>query len=87
MNMMRLMSTTMKMIPIEVSGGVLRLPKSVELSAHAHLAVLAFEEGENGIDLERLADAGGAFDFLREEPELYELMGKWWGVERKGAKE
>jgi len=66
-----MLQATMKMIPIEVSGGVLRLPKNVELPAHAHLAVLAFEEGEKGTDLERLADAGGAFGFLREEPDLY----------------
>lgn len=66
-----MLAATMKTIPIEVRGGVLRLPESVELPAHAHLAVLAFDEGENGFDLATLADAGGAFDFLREEPELY----------------
>ena len=66
-----MVSATMKTIPIEVSDGVLRLPKNVELPAQAHLAVLAFDEGENGFDLERLADGGEAFAFLREEPELY----------------
>ncbi len=61
----------MKTIPIEVSGGVLRLSKDIQLSPTAHLVVLALDEGETGADLPTLADAGGAFDFLSEEPELY----------------
>jgi len=61
----------MKTIPIEVSGGVLRLPKDIHLPPGAHLAVLVLDEDETNSDLQTLADAGGAFDFLREEPELY----------------
>ena len=50
---------------------MLRLPKDIQLPPSAHLAVLALEEGETNADLQTLANAGGAFDFLREEPELY----------------
>ncbi|HEU0011219.1 MAG TPA: hypothetical protein VFT34_15480 [Verrucomicrobiae bacterium] len=59
----------MKTIPVEVSEGVLRLPRNVQLPPRAHLAVLVLEGEDAG--LETLADAGGAFDFLREEPDLY----------------
>jgi len=59
----------MKTIPVEVSEGVLRLPRNVQLPPRARLAVLVLEGGDAG--LETLADAGGAFDFLREEPDLY----------------
>jgi hypothetical protein len=62
-------SPAMKTIPVEVSGGLLRLPPGVLLPPNAHLAVLALEEGD--AEWTALADAGGAFDFLREEPELY----------------
>ena len=47
------------------------MPKDVRLSPTAHLAVLAVDEGESGVDLLRVAEAGGAFDFLNEEPDLY----------------
>jgi hypothetical protein len=61
----------MKTIPIEVGDGVLRLPKGVKISSDDHLAVLVLEKDETGKELHTLADAGGAFDFLREEPDLY----------------
>jgi len=61
----------MKAIPIEVGDGVLRLPKGVKISPDDHLAVLVLEKDEDGRELHTLADAGGAFDFLREEPDLY----------------
>jgi len=61
----------MKTIPVEVSEGVLRLPRNVQLPPRARLAVLVLEGGDAGLELETLADAGGAFDFLREEPDLY----------------
>ena len=61
----------MKTIPVEVSEGVLRLPRNVKLPPATHLAILVLEGGETGLELETLADAGGAFDFLREEPDLY----------------
>ena len=61
----------MKTIPVEVSEGVLRLPHNVLLPPTAHLAVLVLEAGEAALELETLADAGGSFDFLREEPDVY----------------
>jgi len=61
----------MKTIPIEVSGGVLRLPDDIEVPAKAHLAVLVLEDDEAAPDLPTMAAAGGAFGFLHEEPELY----------------
>ena len=61
----------MKTIAIEAADGVLRLPKEVRLSPKARLAVLILEEDESSAEIRTLADAGGAFDFLKEEPELY----------------
>ena len=61
----------MKTIAIEAVDGVLRLPQEVHLSPGARLAVLVFEEDEADAEIRTLADAGGAFDFLKEEPELY----------------
>jgi len=61
----------MKTIAVEVHDGVLQLPKETRLPAHTRLAVLAIEDNGDEADLATLADAGGAFDFLREEPELY----------------
>jgi hypothetical protein len=61
----------MKTITVEAGDGVLRLPKEVRLSPNAHLAVLLLEGEETGAEIRTLADAGGAFDFLKEEPELY----------------
>ena len=61
----------MRTIAIEVGDGVLRLPKEVRLSPKAHLAVLVLEEEETEAEIRTLADAGGAFDFLKEEPDLY----------------
>jgi hypothetical protein len=61
----------MKTIAIEAGDGVLRLPKEVRLSPKARLAVLVLEDDETGAEIPTLAEAGGAFDFLKEEPELY----------------
>ena len=61
----------MKTIAIEARDGVLRLPKEVRLSPKARLAVLVLEDDETGAEIPTLAEAGGAFDFLKEEPELY----------------
>lgn len=66
-----IMGAGMKTISIEVDHGALRLPEGVQLPPTAHLAVLVVDESEANADLRTLADAGGAFDFLREEPELY----------------
>ena len=56
---------------IEAADGVLRLSKEARLEPDAHLAVLVLEADESGAEILTLADAGGAFDFLKEEPELY----------------
>ncbi|MBI4024032.1 MAG: hypothetical protein HY360_03570 [Verrucomicrobia bacterium] len=61
----------MKTIPIEVSDGMLRLPDGIQLPPSVRLAVLVLEDDQSSSDIRTLADAGGAFDFLREEPELY----------------
>src|SRR6266446_7130962 len=64
-------SIVMKTMPIEVSGGVLRIPSGARLPPKSRLAVIVLEEDESAPELHQVADAGGAFDFLREEPELY----------------
>ena len=61
----------MKTVPVEIRGGLLALPAELKLPPRAHLAVLVVEEDESTAELQTLADAGGAFDFLREEPDLY----------------
>ncbi|MCW5559104.1 MAG: hypothetical protein KIT22_14905 [Verrucomicrobiae bacterium] len=66
----------MRAFPIEVEAdGRLRLPPKIALPANAHLAVLVLktpaEANLTAVDIARLAEAGGAFDFLREEPECY----------------
>jgi hypothetical protein len=66
-----MLSAVMKTLSIEASGGVLRLPKDFQLPPCAPLAVLVLEDGESNSELLTIADAGGAFDFLREEPEIY----------------
>ena len=61
----------MKTMPIEIHDGVLKLPGKAQLPPKSILAVIVMEEGETGGELRVLADTGGAFDFLREEPEIY----------------
>ena len=63
----------MKTIEVSVeSDGALKLPPGVSLPRHARLAVLALEPDEvTGKEIAGLAQASGAFDFLREEPEIY----------------
>lgn len=56
---------------IEVGDGLLRVPTMVCLPPKTRLAVLVMEEGETEVGLGSLTDAGGAFDFLRAEPDLY----------------
>jgi hypothetical protein len=60
---------------IEVSieaDGVLKLPGGVSLPAQTRLAVLALDATEpGGAQIANLAGASGAFDFLREEPDVY----------------
>ena len=68
--------TDMRAFPIEVEAdGRLRLPPKVVLPANAHLAVLVLESPGNddlsATDIARLAEASGALDFLKEEPDIY----------------
>jgi hypothetical protein len=58
-------------MPIEVSDGVLRMPKGACLSPTSRLAVIVLEGDETATELHLMAEGGGAFDFLREEPDLY----------------
>ena len=61
----------MKTMPIEISDGVLRLPSSAHLPPRSRLAVIVLDEDETVSELQTVAEAGGAFEFLREEAELY----------------
>jgi hypothetical protein len=60
---------------IEVSveaDGVLKLAAGVSLPAKTRLAVLALDADDpSGAQIASLAESSGAFDFLREEPDLY----------------
>jgi hypothetical protein len=62
-----------KTIEVSVeSNGVLKLPVGVSLPAHVRLAVLALEPDDPGAaQVSGLAEASGAFDFLKEEPDIY----------------
>ncbi|MBI5774562.1 MAG: hypothetical protein HZA89_12565 [Verrucomicrobia bacterium] len=57
----------MQTIPVEVKEGVLHLPEQFVTPPNARLAVLLLDAS----DTAALAEQGGAFDFLRDEPELY----------------
>ncbi|MSU62937.1 MAG: hypothetical protein EXS31_11190 [Pedosphaera sp.] len=61
----------MKTIPIEIIDGVLRLPSKVQIPPRSRLAVIVIDEEDPGFQVQAVADAGGAFGFLHEEPELY----------------
>jgi hypothetical protein len=58
----------MKLIPIAVDkDGALRLARGWPVPPKTRLALVAVPENE----MAAIAEAGGAFDFLVEEPELY----------------
>ena len=61
----------MKTMPVEVSNGVLRIPSGAHLPPNSRLAVIILDKEEGASELEAIADAGGGFDFLRDEPDLY----------------
>jgi hypothetical protein len=68
----------MKALEIQVEeNGVLKLPSSAHLPAQARLAVLVLDPAESrseevsGAMISALAEDSGAFDFLKEEPEIY----------------
>jgi hypothetical protein len=67
-----------KAVEIKVQGnGVLTLPTGVSLPPHARLAVLVLDPSESptddltGMAISALAEQSGAFDFLKEESEIY----------------
>jgi hypothetical protein len=54
------------------SDGALKLPPGVSVPSHARLAVLVLEADEpSASQISRIAEASGAFDSLKEEPEIY----------------
>ena len=57
----------MQTIPVEIDHGLLRLPEQFVAPPHTRLAVLLLVDDDVG----ELAEKGGAFDFLRDEPDLY----------------
>ena len=61
----------MKTMPVEVSNGVLRLPSGAHLPPNSRLAVIILNNVEAASELEAMADAGGSFDLVRDEPDLY----------------
>jgi len=61
----------MKTVPIEVKDGALRLGSDAQVPPHSHLAVVVVPDDPTGAELATWAEAGSAFDFLHEEPELY----------------
>ena len=62
----------MKAMEVVEENGVLKLPSGVSLPTHARLAVLVLEPDEaSGTQIARLAEASGAFDFLKGEPDIY----------------
>jgi hypothetical protein len=61
----------MKTMPIEIHEGVLRLPNETRIPPNWHLAVIVVEDKQSGAEVQSMAESGGAFDFLRDEPELY----------------
>ncbi|HZM05172.1 MAG TPA: hypothetical protein VFC44_19410 [Candidatus Saccharimonadales bacterium] len=61
----------MKTLPIEICDGVLRLPGEIRLPPNSHLAVIVIGDDESGLDVAKMAEAGGGVDFLSDEPDLY----------------
>jgi len=68
----------MKAVEIKVEDtGVLKLPSGVHLPLRARLAVLVLEPADSKLEevssamISGLAEQSGAFDFLKEEPEIY----------------
>ena len=63
----------MKALEVSVGAdGTLRLPLGISLSSDSRVAVLILDKDEaNGMLIASLAEASGAFDFLKDEPEIY----------------
>jgi predicted DNA-binding antitoxin AbrB/MazE fold protein len=63
----------MKMIEVTIENGVIKLAPNVKLPEQSKLVLLLLEAGDDvsSIELMKLADASGSFDFLNDEPDLY----------------
>ena len=63
----------MKALEVSIGAdGTLRLPSGKSLPSDARVAVLVLDKEEaNGMLIAGLAEASGAFEFLKEEPEIY----------------
>jgi hypothetical protein len=63
----------MKALAVSIGDdGVLKLPPGLALPSGVSVAVLVLESDEpGGLSISSLAEASGAFDFLKEEPEIY----------------
>ncbi len=63
----------MRMIEVTVENGIIKLAPNVTLPEQSKLALLLLESGDDvsSIELMKLADASGSFDFLNDEPDLY----------------
>jgi len=64
-----------KTLKVQVDGsGIVRVPPEARPSAPSQFMLMVAEPGDNGVSGEmmaRIAQQGGAFDFLATEPDLY----------------
>jgi hypothetical protein len=61
------------MVQVDESG-IVRVPPNARPSGTSQLMLVVAEPGDNGLSgdlIARIAQTGGAFDFLAAEPELY----------------
>lgn len=65
----------MKTLMIQVDeSGIVRVPPEARPSGLSQLMLLVVEPRDNGLagdEMARIAQAGGAFEFLTAEPDLY----------------
>ena len=61
----------MKTIPVQANGGILRLPEGITITPTEQLAVLVYELPSDATILREMAEQGGAFEFLKDEPDIY----------------
>ncbi len=58
----------MKIIPIKVENGVLKLPENFQIPPNNQLSILLTRKGEEEISV---FDGNDSFSFLYNEPDLY----------------
>lgn len=58
----------MKIIPIKVEDGILKVPDNFVMSPESQLSILLIQKGE--VDTSLLAE-NNSFSFLYDEPDLY----------------